>query len=590
MKQIDLSQFRRKAPSNQFAGNSNMVDLSAFKRKVPESSPSLYDRAKQFGSGLLSGFARSGLQEAAEQNNAGVMDVGGFGAPIASEVARANIPQKGLNALDTLRPNQSDRVGNVLHGAGEFGGGVANFPVMGGSGLLRNLGKQIGTGSAIGGASKIAQQEGVNPLVADIGASIAVPSALRLPSALAGGARSIGNAASRIPIGLLGLGKKGLNKEAAFAARDLGIDLPASALTDSKLTGLAEQYVGKTPYFGDIIRKKYANTEKQTLGALEKIYDETGPLKTPEIETKIAKLYDLSAKSLPETAVVKPTNTLKAINDIKINTAILSPDEKNLVQSLTTLKNEIEPTSRLVSQYGTIKIPTQEFNVAKLIGTKKSLNSIIKWDMDEGVKNQLRRVQRGITEDIAEYGKSDPDWYKTFKGADELYGKVARREKVQTTLGDKATNFATDRISYNALAKSIKDPAKAKILQKNVTPEVWSKIQKLGELSKALNIKTANIPNPSGTAPTAAILGAGIYGFYNPAAIVPAIIGGYGVTKLLTDKKFIDTAIRLAEMQKSGGSTATLNKALQKRMADFGYTTTSLNNELARIKQKEENK
>src|SRR5690606_23598246 len=133
---------------------------------------------------------------------------------------------------------------------------------------------------------------------------------------------------------IMGLSPKRLNIEAAEAAKDLGIELPAAALTDSTLTGLADQWVRKTPFFGNKLKKKDAITEEQTRKALGDIYERTGPVRTPEIEAEIANRYNLAASSLPENAKIKPSNLKKAIDDIKIDTAILSSDEKNLLQSL----------------------------------------------------------------------------------------------------------------------------------------------------------------------------------------------------------------------------------------------------------------
>ncbi len=66
------------------------------------------------------------------------------------------------------------------HGA-EFAGGFGTFGLASKGNLaLKGLGlaKQAGVGAGIGATSGIAQEMGVNPLVADLGASITVPSAL----------------------------------------------------------------------------------------------------------------------------------------------------------------------------------------------------------------------------------------------------------------------------------------------------------------------------------------------------------------------------------------------------------------------------
>lgn len=558
-----------------------------------QESPSFLDRAGQFAKSALSGFGRSALEEAGNQAKYGVMEVGRGAIPISESSATANIPQKGIESLDAITtPKEGDTLGNILHHAGQFAGGVASFPMLpgraaasiGAKSLLSKFGKDVGAGSAIGTSSGVLQEGGVNPLAADIASSVAMP-AVR-PQNLINAFKGVGRAAAKVPMNIMGLSPKGLNIEAARAARDLGIDLPAAALTNSKLTGLADQYVGKAPVFGEMIGKKYANAEAQTKKALERIYDEVGPKETPEVEALISKLYDERTKTLPKGAAVKPTHLKEAIDNIKVDSALLSPDEKSLLDSLATLRNEIEPQSKLVSQFGHIKMPLQEFDINRLIGTKTSLNNIIKWGKDEGVKNQLRNVQHALTKDIAEYGKTNPEWYKTFKEADKLYGNVAKREKLESLLSHKSTNHATEDLSYNALAKAINNPKNAESIKRQLTPETFEKIQKFGTLAKAMAIKNKNIPNPSGTATTAAV-SAVIYGLVsNPLKTIPTVAAGYGLTKLLTDKKFLDLALKYAEnSSKPNLLTATaLNKLIKDRT---GYTAIALQNALEREEREE---
>ena len=224
-----------------------------------------------------------------------------------------------------------------------------------------------------------------------------------------------------------------------------------------------------------------------------------------------------------------------------------------------------------------IKLPLQEYDVNKLVGTKKSLNSIIKWDTDAGVKNQLKKIQKAISRDIQEYGKSNPEWYDAFKEADKLYGNVAKREKLENILGHKATNYATESLSYNALAKAINNPKNSVSIRKQLTPEVFKKIQKLGTVAKAMAIKSKNIPNPSGTATTGGITAA-IFGlFYDPITTATLLGGGYGATKLLTDKKFLDLALKLAENPNNLATTTALNHRIKEIT---GYSAIALNKNL----------
>lgn len=564
------------------------------KAVAKEPPPSFLDRLGQLGKGALSGFMRSGLTEGADQFDAGVMEVApGVVAPILPQSAEfmAKSANKGIEALDAMKPKDNDSLGNILYKAGEFGGATASLPLPtgaslnaagsairgGGKSLLTKFAKDIGTGSSIGGGSGVLQEAAVDPLVSDLISSVATPTAIVKSKSLLNNFTKPRQTLAKIPMKLMGLTPKSMNIEAARAARDLGIDLPAAAVTDSKLTALADQYMGKAPIFGNKLKNKYTLAEEQTQKALSDIFDEIGPSRTPEIEGQIAGLYNKVATSLPEEAKVLPINLKKAIDDIKINTAILSPDEKSLLQSLETIKNEIEPASKIISQYGPIKLPLQEYDVNKLVGTKKSLNSIIKWDTDAGVKNQLKKIQKAISQDIEQYGKTNPEWYDAFKEADKLYGDVAKREKLENILGHKATNYATDSLSYNALAKAIYNPKNSESIRKQLTPETFKKIQKLGTVAKAMAVKSKNIPNPSGTATTGGI-SAAIFGlFYDPITTAKLLGGGYGASRLLTDKKFLDLALKLAENPNNLATTTALNHRIKEIT---GYPAIALSKNL----------
>lgn len=151
-----------------------------------EVSPSFFDRVGQFGKGALSGFSRAAMSEAADQASAGVMDVGGVAVPISERTALANIPQKGIESLENMRPRENDSLGNILYKAGEFGGGVASFPMMPGAvsgttgarSLLSPLAKEFGKGATIGAGSGMLQEGGVNPLAADLAATFLVPGSI----------------------------------------------------------------------------------------------------------------------------------------------------------------------------------------------------------------------------------------------------------------------------------------------------------------------------------------------------------------------------------------------------------------------------
>jgi len=462
-------------------------------------------------------------------------------------------------------PRPSNAAQRIVGNAVEFGTGSL-MPITKAQGIAPLM-KQAGVGAGIGAASGSAQEMGVNPLVADIGATIATPYGL---SALKNTPQTLAKA----PRALMGLSPNKINLEAGLAARDLGIDLPAAALTDSKVVGLADQLAGKVPFLGtNKIKKKYDKAQEQTVAALDDIYNQIGPQNTPSVEKEINRLYTSRVKDLPQNAAITPTNTLAAIDKIKNKSAVLSPEEKGVFGYIQNLRNSLSP--QISTSYGKVNIPTVPADIQTLADTKRSLNSIIKWDVkDAGVKELLKSVQAGINKDIQQYGKTNPDWYKTFKEADELFGKVAKREKIESALGTKATNYATDDLSYNTLAKSIRDPNKAQILEKQTSPEIMDKIEKLGTVAKAMSKRARDIPNPSGTAITEASL-AVIGGlFTKPTYTISTLLGAQVASELLTNKKFLDAAIDAANNPKNPIKSMAFNK----RLKDItGYSVVDLN-------------
>ena len=80
-----------------------------------------------------------------------------------------------------LEPNPTTEAQRIASHGAEFAGGFGPFGLAAKGNLaLKGLGlaKQAGVGAGIGSTSGVMQEMGVNPLVADLGASVAVPSAL----------------------------------------------------------------------------------------------------------------------------------------------------------------------------------------------------------------------------------------------------------------------------------------------------------------------------------------------------------------------------------------------------------------------------
>lgn len=435
------------------------------------------------------------------------------------------------------------------------------------------------------------EESGVDPLVANIAA---IPTTAGIGKIARGTAnigkpilktvtspRQIYYAAGRKALGLT---PSKINLPAAQAARDLGVELPASVFTSSPQAALADQFIQKTPFIGEKLTQKYVTGKQQIEQALEDIYNKTGAKRTPEIDSQIAHLYNKASTTLPEGAAIKPQNTLGALEEVKVVSDMPSKGERELLNWVNDYKNKISPT--ISSNYGNIKIPLQEREVSKLIGTKQSLNSPdspIRWNHPEAnVRNRLIPVHSGIKKDIAEYGKTNPEWYNEYyTKADKLFGEVANREKLEKILGEKAINHATHDLSYNALAKSINSPEQQKLLNQmskrgQLDKETLDKIQKLGTVSSALAIKSKNLPNPSGTAPMLTFIGLVASAFTDPVTVASTIFKGgsslVAIRNLLTDKKFLDAAIKIAENPNKPNVLA--NASLKSRMKSITGTSS----------------
>lgn len=560
-----------------------------------------------FTKGFLSGVGRAAMSEAADQASSGVMEVApGVVVPISESSAMANIPEKGLEALESMKPAKDDTFGNIAYKAGEFGGATASmpmFPARGAANIAANtgksmfsrFGKEAAMGSAIGAGSGVLQETtDIDPLYADLTASLAIPGALSNSQGMFGRFANPKEKIAKGAMRIMGLSKRktgGFDVPAAQASRDLGIDLPAAALTDSAVTGLADQWIGKTPFFGNKLRNKYLTAEEQTRKALDDIYNQAGPKRTPELESQINEAYTLSREGLPvelskRSVVPKNTSvTTESLYSQLANSDVFAKDTKQLLTILRNLKKNIGSTSSKVDRYGATFPSNDKYDVKKLINAKMNLNAMIKWDTDEGIKNLARKLQKAVSEDISEYGKINPEWHKNYRDADKLYGNLAKRERLEEMLGQKATNYATDSLSYNALAKSIRNPETAEILQKQVTPEVFTKIQKLGEVARAMSAKNSRIPNPSGTAATLGVSGliTGLYQLASHPSLLTGLATGTAtagsmatVTQLLTNKKFLDLALDYAE-KPTLSKEITLNKFL---MDKTGYSAVALRNKL----------
>lgn len=352
--------------------------------------------------------------------------------------------------------------------------------------------------------------------------------------------KKLGQLPAKAAMKTLGLDPKNLKVEALEAANRIGVDLPASGATDAKMMGLANQMVSATPVMGDVVRDKVKTASKQFQNAFKEFADSVGPVKNEDLGQEINHLYEKARDTLPKDAVITPVHTVDAINAVKakVNTAILSPSEKELLERLDTLGNNLMFDKKLA-----VPMP-----VETLVGTKRSLNQIIKWDKDEGTKNLLRSVQQATLKDIEAYGKVNPQWIKDFTFAERQFEKVAKREKLDSLLASKIEDPITKEVAYLPLAKLLQDRKYAKQLEATLGKQNFEKLKDFTSVATSMAMAQKNTPNPSGSAIVGSV-----------AALVTSIVvgdlttpfkvigGGAVLTELLTNKRFLNLATKFAK-------------------------------------------
>lgn len=471
------------------------------------------------------------------------------------------------------------------------GGGLAKTA----QGGVAKLGNMIGNTSplqaagaaAMGGTTSYLADQGASTGEA-IGGGLAANLAINTAPTLAKGA---GGLAGRAAFSAVGLGKNKLNLEAAKAAQGLDIALPKAAASEGKAIALADQFLSKTPIASGVMSKRYSDMADKVMKELDKAYDSALPAaERIGVEDKIRQLYSNARELLPNEAQIVPKNITSVIESIKAElakSASLSAGEKKVLSVINDYENKFVPM-------GIKRIPSP---VEDLVASQDSLGKVVdwkdttvNWQKEKKAAGMVKKLYNAISNDLAEYGKTNPEWYNYQKEADKLFTKLSRRKELEEIFGA-VENTATGEMSYNSLSKILNDEQNRTRLQKITNPETFDRLDKLSKVARAMAIKNKNIPNPSGTAVTQktfdliSIL-TGASAVVAPERTALALIGGSGLAHLLTDKKTLDLAIKFAE------TPINLNAIeFGKRMKQItGYTPVTALREAQKLEQgKEEN-
>jgi hypothetical protein len=518
----------------------------------------------------------------------------------------------------TTTPEDQKYINEGLKTGASFltGGGLAKTA----QGGIAKLGSMIGNTSplqaagaaAMGGTTSYLADQGASTGEA-IGGGLAANLAVNASPALAKGA---GGLAGRAALTAVGLGKNKLNLEAAKAAQGLDIALPKAAASEGKAIALADQFLSKTPVAGGVINSRYSEVANKVVKELDKAYDSVLPQNQLEgVKDRIKQLYDKSKTYLPQDAEVLPKNLSSVTTSVKAELdnigsltpglkkveSIISDYEKFLPQKIKPSTTENIVTGEIISTYPNrgYDVNANDYRKVKdLVSTQDALgpqinwkDTNIDWANEKKATAMLKRLYNAIGNDLEQYGKTNPGWYKFHKEADKLNTKVKTREELEAILTGQVVNKATGEMSYNSLSKVLNDPEERIRLKTITSPETFERLDKLSKVARAMAIKNKNIPNPSGTAVTAKTFDlisvlTGASAVVAPERTALAVIGGSGLAHLLTDKKTLDLAIKFAE------NPSNLNAVeFGKRMKQItGHTPVTLLREAQKLEQGNEEK
>lgn len=435
---------------------------------------------------------------------------------------------------------------------------------------------------------------------------------------------------------LTGNSPKNIDLNAVKAFEEAGLSYTNTTVNKSKGLKGVEEIMSKAPYFGTKQAKTLTANDKEYAVALEEAiakvgekiaqHDNASSLDTGNIIKEVFEdtkaytdnikneLYADAIKLLPTKAEGMPSHLSQAINKIRktIKTLRPSTDEMFLLKYL----DDLEAGFVLGGDTTKTIVPVP---VEMLVGTKRSLNDIINWDVKaSGVRNQLKQLQHASQQDIEAYGKTNPKWYESYKKADSFYGQrlgseafasdsvkkkildeknpekilgnlndisdykalgqslgvnesgtkffeSIKREKLSELLLGKVINPSTESVNYTGFVKAMENP-RTKELVKYLAGDKYNELYKFLSVAKAAVRRNARIVNPSGTAPTNTVIntilaaitgGSAVSSLANTAeGLAAAGIAGYGLNWFVTNKSALKWGIEAAKKQAKGDSKA----------------------------------
>ena len=588
-------------PSNVLNGSSfwDALDAQSSANTQPQ-NPTIGNRVASGGKAIVAGAGGAIPDTAALAYNLPVMGINKL-RDIAYPDRKKDFPlipsateaiDKGIDTATsgyTNTPEDQKHINEAL----KFGASVATGGGLakGSNKALSTVGKftgstdkaQIAGAAAAGGTMSYLNDQGASTaetLGGGLAANLAASNALPI-------AKGGGNLLAKGLITATGLGKGKLNVDVAKAGKDLDINLPKAVVTDGKAIAYADRFLSHAPIAGNIMQKRYAKIGEKALEELDKAYESVISSKQlVNIDARIGELYETAKTILPENAQIIPKNTIKAIEEIRDN--ISAPALSGDYTKINTIINKIE------KEFSPSNIKGIPARTKTLVNQKENLNNSIYNDFNTAKGQKIAGdLNDAIRNDLAEYGKSNPEWYGYFTKADALHSKKATRKTLEKLLSGKAESYATGELTYNSLSKVLNTPESKDKLKHLVKPEIFQRLEKLGTVSQAMARKNKGTINPSGTAVAqttinwiSGLVGLGGYkaGAFDFTTAALLTIGSTGVSHLLTDKKSLDLAIKFAENSNSANAV----KFSQRMKAITGYTPVTLLRETQKLEQEKQ--
>lgn len=221
--------------------------------------------------------------------------------------------------------------------------------------------------------------------------------------------------------------------------------------------------------------------------------------------------------------------------------------------------------NQIKTEYAISHIAVQEVLRAKIELNKIMRDRNLFDRMDTDTLSFLNGIKSSVDATLAEYGKTNPKWFKAFKEADKKYGALAKRENLEDVLAGKIIDPATQQVSYTPLIKILEDRSKQKFLKNNLGEANYKKLEDFVNVARSMDAVKRNILNPSSTAIVGSVMTM-IQGLAFGTNIFPALTSlatASAATKLLTSKQFLNTAHQFAKTP-----TESLAKRMDKIVQD----------------------